>query len=71
MNFEALPFLLVGIVFAVWPYGVAMVGEQLDAIGSKRSPSEVEPADWNVTLTKYIGWGITLFTFLWFVFGFK
>lgn len=35
-----------------YAYTVARFKEQVDAIGSKRSASEVEPAEWNVTLTK-------------------
>ena len=36
-------------------YGFARFGEQLDAIGSKRRASEVEPAEWKVGLTKVTG----------------
>jgi hypothetical protein len=48
-----------GIPHAVWPYRLARFEEQLDSIGSKRSWSEVEPADWKVTLTRVIGVGMT------------
>lgn len=48
-------FALVGLHAAIWPYKVARSSERFDAIGSKRSRSEVEPADWNVTFTRYIG----------------
>ncbi|MFC7195836.1 hypothetical protein ACFQL4_16375 [Halosimplex aquaticum] len=43
-----------GVKFA---YGFALLGEQLDAIGSRRRASEVEPAEWNVALTR-IGSGL-------------
>ena len=49
-------FLLVGgLLGALWPYKVAKFGEQWDSIGSKRSWYSVEPADWNVTLTRGLG----------------
>ena len=50
-----------GLVNAVWPHRVAHFEEQLDAIGSKRSWDEVEPAEWKVTLTRGIGVVIALF----------
>ena len=50
-----------GLVNVVWPYKVARFEEQLDAIGSKRSWDEVEPAEWKVTLTRGIGVVIALF----------
>lgn len=58
----ALAFLLLafGIPGAIWPYELAKFGEQLDAIGSKRSWSEVEPAGWNVALTRAVGIGMTV-----------
>lgn len=49
-----------GLVGAVWPYEVARFEEQIDAIGSKRSASEVEPADWKVYLTRIFGAGFVL-----------
>jgi hypothetical protein len=55
MNPLALPFIVLGVVCALRPYKVARFNEQLDAIGSSRSWSSVEPADWNVALTKYGG----------------
>ena len=48
-------FVLIGGVSAIWPYRLAKFGEILDAIGSKRSLGEVEPADWNVGLTRIVG----------------
>jgi len=50
-----------GLLGAVWPYKVARLEEQIDAIGSKRSASEVEPAEWKVTLTRGAGVAIALF----------
>lgn len=47
--------LLGGLLGALWPYKVAKFGEQWDSIGSKRSWSSVEPADWNVMLTRGLG----------------
>lgn len=47
--------LVFGIPGAVWPYKFARFEEQLDAIGSKRSWSEVEPAEWKVLLTRVMG----------------
>lgn len=55
-------FLLVfGIPGAIWPYQLARFEEQFDSIGSKRSWSEVEPADWKVTVTRFMGVGMTFF----------
>jgi len=34
---------------------VTWAGEALDAVGSKRTASEVEPAEWNVGITAGIG----------------
>ncbi|KAB1187157.1 MULTISPECIES: hypothetical protein [Haloferax] len=48
-------FLAIGLSGAVKPYQVTRFLEQLDAIGSKTSWDEVEPADWNVTLTRFGG----------------
>ncbi|WP_424014997.1 hypothetical protein ACOZ35_03020 [Halorubrum xinjiangense] len=53
--------LAIGIPNAVWPYKFAKFEEQVDSIGSKRSWSEVEPADWKVALTRVVGIGIALF----------
>ncbi|WP_235853623.1 hypothetical protein [Halosimplex salinum] len=36
-------------------YGFARLSEQFDAIGSKTPASEVEPAEWNVALTRIVG----------------
>lgn len=48
-------FLVLGIPSVIWPYKIARFEERFDAIGSKRSWSEVEPAQWRVTLTCGIG----------------
>jgi len=50
-----------GLLSAVWPYRVARFEEQLDAIGSKRSWDEVEPAEWKVKLTRGFGVVVALF----------
>lgn len=41
-------------------YGLSRFGEQMDAIGSTTPASEVEPADWNVMLTKLGGAAVAL-----------
>jgi hypothetical protein len=56
--------LLVGLVGAFRPYAVARFEEAIDAIGSKRRSSAVEPAEWKVTLTRVTGVGVTLFGLL-------
>ena len=48
-------FMVIGAASAIWPYRLAKFGEILDAVGSKRSLGEVEPADWNVGLTRLVG----------------
>ena len=53
--------LAIGIPNAAWPYKFARFEEQMDSIGSKRSWSEVEPADWKVALTRIVGVGMALF----------
>jgi hypothetical protein len=62
---ELLAYAVFGVVLgplmALYPYRVARFEERLDAIGSKRSWSEVEPADWKVMLTKVVGAGMALF----------
>lgn len=50
-----------GLPSAIWPTPFARFGERLDAIGSKRSWSEVEPADWYVGLTRLVGIGMVIF----------
>ncbi|QLG62426.1 hypothetical protein [Halorarum salinum] len=44
-----------GLVTFRYAYHITWFGEQLDAIGSKTSASEVEPADWNVWFTRIGG----------------
>lgn len=51
---------LLGAAMLVKPRRSARVLEQLNAIGSKRNLRTVEPADWNVTLTRIVGGGIFL-----------
>jgi hypothetical protein len=54
-------FLIIfGLPPAVWPYKLARFEERLDGIGSKRSWSEIEPADWRVTLNRIMGAGMTI-----------
>ncbi|WP_227353060.1 hypothetical protein [Haladaptatus salinisoli] len=36
-------------------YGVARFEERLDAVGSARRTGSVEPAEWNVALTRVLG----------------
>jgi hypothetical protein len=48
-------------------YGLAKFDEQTDAIGSKTRWSEVEPADWNVALTKGFGALVALVGVGWFL----
>lgn len=43
---------LFGLLGVIWPYKLARFNEQFDAIGSKRRASAVEPAEWNVMLTR-------------------
>ncbi|MFC4549812.1 MULTISPECIES: hypothetical protein [Halorussus] len=52
---------LFGLPGAVWPYKIAKFGEAMDAIGSTRKSSEVEPAGWNVALTRLVSVGMMLF----------
>jgi len=48
-------FIIIGALNVVFPYKMAQLKERLDAIGSKRSGSEVEPAGWYVVLTRVLG----------------
>ena len=55
-------YLVLGFLFTIWgvlmtwkPYRLAKFEEQIDAIGSKRRSTKVEPTDWNVTLTRRLG----------------
>lgn len=45
----------VGFLLYRFSYEPTQFGEALDAVGSKRKLSEVEPADWNVGVTASIG----------------
>lgn len=48
-------FVVTGVIAYRYAYTLAWFSEQLDAIGSKTPADEVEPADWNVALTRYSG----------------
>lgn len=50
----------VGLPQLIWPHQLARFSEQLDSIGSKRRWSQVEPANWKVTLTRGIGVVLTV-----------
>jgi len=56
----ALIMLVFGFPSAIWPYKIARFEERLDGIGSRRSWSEIEPAEWKVGLTRVIGIGMTI-----------
>ncbi len=56
----ALFLVLFGLPGAFFPYRVAQLEERLDAIGSKRAWSEVEPAEWKVLLTRVVAVGMLL-----------
>lgn len=45
---------VLGLVGYAYAYEFAKGSEQLDAIGSKRDRSEVEPADWKVSLERVV-----------------
>jgi hypothetical protein len=50
--FLGLLLLIFGGIGTAFPRGVARFGEQIDAIGSTTPADEVEPAEWNVVLTR-------------------
>lgn len=54
----------IGLAGALWPYKLAGFEEQMDSIGSKRSWSSVEPADWKVAVTRAMGVAVALFGLL-------
>jgi hypothetical protein len=61
------PFLVViGVLSYYFAYPLSRFGEQLDAIGSKTRWSEVEPAEWNVWLTKLMAVGVAVAGLAWF-----
>lgn len=64
--FAGLFLLAIGVALVLFPYEVAKIDEEGDAFGSKRPPSEVEPADWKVTLTRIFGAIIVIITVLLF-----
>jgi hypothetical protein len=55
--------ILIGGVNVRFARGMARFSEQLDAIGSKRRWSEVEPADWKVMLTRISGVALVVIGF--------
>ena len=61
---EVIVWGIVGLLFgppmAIWPYKLTRWNEILDSIGRKSS-GRVEPAGWNVALTKFAGIGLSLF----------
>lgn len=60
------PFVVVlGAGIFKFAYGLTRFNEQWDAIGSKTPASEVEPADWNVALTRFVGAAIAVGGLLW------
>ncbi|WP_188852513.1 hypothetical protein [Haloarcula argentinensis] len=50
-----------------YAYGITKFNEQLDAIGSTTRSGEVEPADWNVMLTRVVGAAGSIFGLIWFL----
>jgi len=48
----AVPLVVVGAAMAVWPYELSLWQERWDSVGSTRDWSDVEPAEWRVTLTR-------------------
>jgi hypothetical protein len=56
---------LVGAGIFKFAYGLTRFNEQLDAIGSTTRSSEVEPAGWNVALTRFVGAAIAVGGLLW------
>ncbi|WP_229113420.1 hypothetical protein [Halapricum desulfuricans] len=56
-----------GVMITIWgllmvwkPYRISRFEEQLDAIGSKRRLSKVEPAEWKVKITRRGGLFVVL-----------
>jgi len=60
--------LIVGGAAVVSPYEVARFEEMIDAIGSTRRASEIEPADWKVTVTRIAGGVLVLVGLSWGLF---
>lgn len=56
-----------GLPGAIWPYRTARLGERVQGIGSNRSWDEIEPADWNVSVTRVAGILFTVVGLLWAV----
>lgn len=55
LNPLGLIVIIPGLIAIIWPYKISRINEMIDAIGSKRSSSEVEPARWRVVLTRIAG----------------
>ena len=51
----AVVLLVFGLPMVIWPYKISRFEERMDSIGSKRSWSEVEPADWKVFANRVLG----------------
>lgn len=60
-------FLILGLPNVAIPYWLARLGERLDAIGNTRRWSDVEPAGWNVWVTRATG--ILLLTIAFWLLG--
>lgn len=58
----------IGVLVYRYAYRITKFAEQLDAIGSKTPLSSVEPAEWNVMLTKGIAVMLVIFGG-WVLFG--
>lgn len=48
-----------GLPMARWPHEMARLNEIIDAIGRKPA-GPVEPADWQVSLTRFLGIGLSV-----------
>lgn len=53
--------LLLGAPGTLYPYKLTRLGEQLDAIGSTTPAREVEPARWNVLITRIVSGAMVVF----------
>jgi hypothetical protein len=62
--------IIVGIPTLLYPYKVARFEERLDGIGSKRSWSEIEPAEWKVLLNRLVGFILVAIGFFLIAFGY-
>ena len=55
VGFVLLPF---GVALGRYPFEIAELSEQHDAVGSLRDVDDVEPADWRVSMTRVVGDGL-------------